>query len=76
MSKLEKLIEKIFGGQNVSYLEAEALLKRLGFDVEVCGSHHVFRKKGYLRTISIKRRPSLLLYQLRDLREVLTDHGY
>jgi hypothetical protein len=38
MSKFEKLIEKIFDGQNVSYQEAETLLKRLGFDVEVCGS--------------------------------------
>ena len=67
MSKLEKLIAKILDGQTVSYAEVENLLIRLGFDVEVCGSHHVFRKKGYHRNVSIKRRSQLLSYQLRDL---------
>lgn len=76
MSKLEKLIAKIFAGQAVSYKEAESILLRLGFDVEVCGSHHVFRKRGYPRNVSIKRRPQLLPYQLRDLQEVLKDHDY
>ena len=76
MSKFEKLIAKIFAGQAVSYKEAESILTRLGFDVEVCGSHHVFRKLGYHRNVSIKRRPQLLPYQLRDLQEVLKDHDY
>jgi predicted RNA binding protein YcfA (HicA-like mRNA interferase family) len=74
MSKLEKLIEKVFAGRNVSYNEAEIMLLRLGFEVEVKGSHHIFRKKGYIKTISIKRRVELLPYQLRDLKEVLRDH--
>ena len=46
MSKLQKLIEKILEGRTVSYEEAEKLLFELGFEVEVRGSHHVFRKKG------------------------------
>ena len=41
MSKLEKLIEKVFAGRNVSYNEAEIMLLRLGFKVEVKGSHHI-----------------------------------
>lgn len=76
MSKWEKLIAKILNGQAVSYEEVENLLLRLGFDVEVCGSHHVFRKKGYHRNVSIKRRSQLLPYQLRDVQEVLKDHDY
>ena len=76
MTKIEKLIDKALGGKSVSYKEAETLLKRLGFDVEICGSHHVFRKKNYVKNISIKRRPELLTYQLRDLQEVLKDHCY
>jgi len=76
MSKFDKLILRILDGRTVSYKEAESLLKRLGFSLEICGSHHVFRKKGYIKNISIKRRNQLLPYQLRELKEVLIDHGY
>lgn len=76
MSKLDKLIKKILEGRVVSYNEAEVLLLNLGFEVEVRGSHHVFRKKGYPRNVCIKRRSQLLPYQLRDLKEVLRDHDY
>ena len=76
MSKLLKLIQKILDGRDVSYEEAEVLLLKMGFQLEIRGSHHIFRKKGYVKNISIKRRPQLLPYQLADLREVLRDHGY
>lgn len=76
MGKIEKLIQKVFQNRPISYNDAERLLKNLGFDVIVCGSHHVFRKKGYAKNVSIKKRPQLLPYQLRDIKEVLRDHGY
>ena len=74
MTKLKKLIEKILEGRSVSYEEAEALLLRLGFSFTVCGSHHVFRKKGFGRNLSLKRRSELLSYQLRDIQEVLREY--
>ena len=76
MSKLQKLIEKILEGRNVSYEEAERLLIQLGFKIRVKGSHHVFFKDNYLKNVSIKRRSQLLAYQIRELKEVLRDHGY
>jgi predicted RNA binding protein YcfA (HicA-like mRNA interferase family) len=76
MSKLQKLVQKILDGRDVSYDEAESLLLKMGFELDVRGSHHIFRKDGYPRNISIKRRPQLFPYQLADLREVLRDHGY
>lgn len=76
MSKLEKLIKKIFNGSQVSYDEAEKILLTLGFDVHIESSHHSFRKKGYSKTISLKRRSQLLAYQIKFLREVLSNHGY
>lgn len=76
MSKLEKLIQKILNGQSISYDEAEKLLIRLGFDLNIRGSHHIFRKKGYEKNVSLKRRSELLPYQIGDLQEVLKDHGY
>lgn len=76
MSKWQKLVQRILEGQDISYKEAEGLLLRLGFQLDIRGSHHIFRKSGYPRNISIKRRPQLLPYQISDLKEVLRDHGY
>ncbi|HAZ15481.1 MAG: hypothetical protein A2Y28_05335 [Chlamydiae bacterium GWC2_50_10] len=69
-------MQKILKGRDVSYDEAEKLLLKLDFQLEIRGSHHLFRKQGYLRNVSIKRRSQLLPYQITDLREVLRDHGY
>ncbi len=74
MTKHEKLIEKILNGKNVSYEEVEAVLRKFGFELEIKGSHHVFRKNGYHRNVSIKRRKLLLPYQIRDVKEVIRDH--
>lgn len=76
MSKLEKLIQKVLEGRDVSYDEAENILLKLGFKLETRGSHHIFRKKEYPRNVSIKYRSHLLPYQIRDLKEVLRDHDY
>lgn len=76
MSKLEKLIERILEGRDVSYKEAERLLRKLGFSMDSRGSHHIFRKVGYVRHISLKQRPQLLPYQLRELKEVLREHDF
>ena len=76
MSKLEKLIQKILSGKNVSYDDAEKLLEHLGFTRKISASHHIFRKQKYHRTISIKKRSELLKYQVDALQEVLEDHGY
>jgi predicted RNA binding protein YcfA (HicA-like mRNA interferase family) len=76
MSKIEKLIEKILNDRNISYEEAERVLLYLGFKLRIKASHHVFFKDSYLKNISIKRRSELLSYQVRDLKEVLREHGY
>ena len=76
MSKLEKLIAKVLQSRPISYSDAARLLKNLGFELTICSSHHIFRKKGYSKNISIKKRPQLLPYQMREIKEVLLDHGY
>lgn len=75
MGKTEKLIQKIFAQQQVSYKEAEKILLELGYQLKISGSHHVFRKNGY-KHVTLKRRPQLLSYQLNDLKEVLKDNGF
>lgn len=76
MSKEKKLVEKIFQDRNVSYHDAEKILLKLGFALEIKGSHHIFRKNGCAKNISIKKRSQLLPYQREMLKEVLKDHGY
>ena len=56
MSKIEKLIEKVLHGKNISYEEAENLLLNLGFSLKIKSSYHIFRKTQYHRVISIKKR--------------------
>lgn len=76
MSKYEKLINAILDGKKISYKDAELVLLKLHFELSVSGSHHIFRKDGYPRSISLKRRPELLNYQIKLIQEVLKDHGY
>ena len=76
MSTFEKLIKKVFANSAISYSDAEKILLKLGFQLNIEGSHHVFRKNGYLKTISLKKRKQLLPYQIRMLREVLIKHEY
>lgn len=75
MAQLDKLIKKIFSNSQIKYDEAEKILLYLGFDLEITSSHHIFRKIGH-KTISIKKRKELLPYQIKDLKQVLLDHGY
>lgn len=76
MTKIDKLIQKILSERVISFDEASTVLRKLGFDMDICGSHHIFRKDGYVRNVSIKRRPQFLPYQIKLIKEVLEDHGY
>jgi hypothetical protein len=76
MGKHDKLINEVFNGKKISYSDAEKILLRLHFELSVSGSHHIFRKDGYKRGISLKRRAELLNYQIKLMQEVLKDYGY
>jgi predicted RNA binding protein YcfA (HicA-like mRNA interferase family) len=64
MGKFDKLVHKILNGKNVTYSDAENVLLSLGFVLKVRGSHHIFRKAGYERTVSIKNDLSSLIIKL------------
>ena len=76
MSIIEKLINKIFSDLSITYRDAENLLLNLGFELKIKGSHHIFRKKGYINNIALKKRKELFSYQINQLKQVLLDHGY
>ena len=76
MSKFDKLVKQILEERSTSYKEAESVLIKLGFDLRIRGSHHVFAKPDYDKNVSIKMRSQLFPYQIRLIQEVLKDHGY
>lgn len=76
MSKRDKLIQKILKGDNVTYSDAKNILTELGYELDVTGSHHNFRKEGQPKTITLKKRTQLISYQIRLVQEVLKNHGY
>ncbi len=50
MSKAEKMLAKIMSGKqdrNVRSTDLCNALSRLGFDLEISGSHHIYTKPGF-----------------------------
>jgi len=75
MGKYEKLLEQILLGNsdaNVDFDELCQLLLRLGFEIRVRGSHHIFRKHGVGERINLQRDGSKAkVYQIRQVRSVI-----
>jgi len=78
MGKYKKLMTTILSGRsdaNVGFDELCQLLKRLGFEERIRGSHHIFRKPGIeekpnLQKTAGKAKP----YQVKQVREIITRH--
>jgi hypothetical protein len=78
MSKFDKLRLKILQGSsdaNISFADLCELLRRLGFEERIKGSHHIFRKedaeeKPNLQSDGAKAKP----YQVRQVRAILVKY--
>jgi hypothetical protein len=78
MSKFDKLRLKILQGSsdaNISFADLCELLRRLGFEERIKGSHHIFRKEGVeekpnLQSDGAKAKP----YQVRQVRAILVKY--
>lgn len=71
----DKLLERILHGAsdaNIGFEELCQLLRRLGFDERMRGSHHMFRKQGVQELINLQRDGNKAkVYQVRQVRSVL-----
>jgi len=75
MKKYEKLVFQILRGMsdaNIAFTDLVNLLKHLGFDMRIKGSHHVFRKNGVIEKVNLhkegyKAKP----YQNRQVRNII-----
>jgi hypothetical protein len=75
MGKHEKLLLKILSGTsdaNIQFEDLCSLLKHLGFDVRIKGSHHMFRKEGIVEKINLQREGNMAKpYQVKQVRNVI-----
>jgi len=75
MGKYAKLLLKVLKGdsdKNISFGDLCRLLKKLGFDEHVKGSHHVFRKEGIVEKVNLQSEGSKAKpYQIRQVRFVI-----
>ncbi len=75
MGKVDKLMAQILSGRadaNVGFADLQHLLRRLGFEMRVSGSHHMFRMAGVEEMINLqidgsKAKP----YQVKQVRNVI-----
>ena len=75
MGKYDKLLIKILGGSsdaNIQFDDLCNLLKRLGFQMRVSGSHHLFRKEQLEEKINLQRDGNMAKpYQVKQVRNVI-----
>ena len=79
MGKYEKLLLQIIQGvsdANISFDDLCRLLKNLGFDERIRGSHHIFRKAGVIEKINLQQDGGKAkAYQVRQVRATILKYG-
>lgn len=79
MGRYEKLLVQILQGAsdaNVTFSDLRNLLKHLGFEERIRGSHHLFRKTGVEEKINLQKAGSKAkVYQVRQVRKVILKYN-
>jgi predicted RNA binding protein YcfA (HicA-like mRNA interferase family) len=75
MGKYDKLVFQILRGMsdaNISFIDLISLLKHLGFDMRIKGSHHIFRKAGIIEKVNLQKEGNKAKpYQVRQVRNII-----
>ena len=75
MSKYPKLLKKILSGTSDANVDFDALcelLRRMGFEERVRGSHHIFTGADVLEIINLQPKSGKAKpYQVRQIRTVI-----
>ena len=79
MGRQKKLFDSILGGSsdaNIGFDQLCSLLRHLGFEENVRGSHHTFWHPQVVERINLQRVGSKAKgYQIRQVRRILTRYG-
>ena len=75
MAKTDKLIQKILQGRSdasIGFEELRSLLKSLGFEERIRGSHHIFRRADVEERLNLQREGAKAKpYQVRQVRAMI-----
>jgi hypothetical protein len=75
MATYDRLLLQILRGTadaNISFDDLLRLLRRLGFEERIRGSHHIFRKPGIEEKLNLQRGDGKAkVYQVRQVRAVI-----
>ncbi|WP_107668852.1 type II toxin-antitoxin system HicA family toxin [Cyanothece sp. BG0011] len=75
MSKQDKLLIKILLGNadaNIPFEQLCQLLKKLGFDERLRGSHHIFTQEGIEEILNIRpKQGKAKSYQVKQIRNLI-----
>ena len=78
MSRHERLLERILRGgsdANLRFADLVGLMRYLGFEERITGSHHIFRKEGIVEKVNLQRDGSdAKTYQVRQVRQLIAKH--
>ena len=79
MGRYEKLLVQILQGAsdaNIAFSDLRNLLKHLGFEERIQGSHHLFRKTGVEEKINLQKAGGKAkVYQVRQVRKVILKYN-
>ena len=75
MGKYDDLLARVLRGSsdaNIAFNDLRQLLRRLGFEERIRGSHHMFRRAGVEEKINLQREGSKAkVYQVRQVRATI-----
>jgi hypothetical protein len=75
MTRAERLLERVLLGTSdadIPFAAIRQLLKVLGFQERIRGSHHIFTRKGVEEILNLQpRRGRAKPYQVRQVRRVI-----
>ncbi len=79
MSQQDKLLTKILLGTsdaNISFAQLCQLLRHLGFEERIRGSHHIFAKEGVEEILNLQPKGAQAkAYQVKQVREVILKYN-
>jgi predicted RNA binding protein YcfA (HicA-like mRNA interferase family) len=80
MSKFEKTLSSILRGtsdSNIPFADLCHLLKGLGFEERIRGSHHIFYKDGVEEIINLQPKVSKSkAYQIKQVRNIILKYKF
>jgi hypothetical protein len=75
MTRVGRFRERIVRGASdadIPFSEIRRLLRRLGFEERIRGSHHIFARPGIVEILNLQpRQGKAKAYQVRQVREVI-----